>query len=144
MTSDDIPRDELLARIEQGLDLLFATEIAQEILENVDVDALLAGAPFDEAVQYEAVAETLGRAAGRGLVRRALGDPAEGNFAAVQAGQVVLGRLTGAAVRELLHRTDPDELLDGLASLSPPEGSDRGGGDDGEGGGGVSIPIDDE
>ncbi len=110
-------QNDRLDRIERGLDLLFSTEIAKEILDSVDVEALDRGASFDDAVEYERLGELLGRALGRGLTRRLLDRVANDRFVTRVVGSSVAGRLGGMAVRELLDRTDPEELLTWLADF---------------------------
>ena len=53
--------DERIASIERGLDALFATEVASEILEAVDFEAILAEQPAEDPVDVERLAEALGR-----------------------------------------------------------------------------------
>ncbi|WP_227377351.1 hypothetical protein [Haladaptatus halobius] len=117
-------RSDRLDRIERGLDLLFSTEIAKEILDSVDVEALDSGASFDEAVDYERLGEILGSALGHGLTKQLLDRVASDRFVTRVVGSSVAGRLGAMVVRELLDRTDPEELLTWLTDLADEESFD--------------------
>lgn len=66
--------DEKLARIEQGLNALFAAEVVEEILAAVDFEAILADAPAEDPVDVERLASTLGRPLGRALAAKFVDD----------------------------------------------------------------------
>ncbi len=108
--------DGAIARIERGLDLLFATEVVKDILDGVDVEALASGADYDDAVDYQQVGEALGRVAGRGVSRRFFENE---HFLVQTVGEAVVGRVGATVVRGLLTRTDPQATLEWLATLSP-------------------------
>lgn len=66
--------DEKLARIERGLNALFAAEVVEEILAAVDFEAILADAPAEDPVDVERLASTLGRPLGRALAAKFVDD----------------------------------------------------------------------
>lgn len=117
-------------RLEQGLQLLFAAEVAEEAYDAVDVEALRDGAPLEEALDPERLGSALGRPVGRALVRRALGDAADDGYAGLIVREAA-SRAGARACRAAVERADalPEALPEGLApSLSrfAPNGSGNG------------------
>ena len=104
-------------RLEQGLQLLFAAEVAEEAVEAVDLDALRAGTPLEEAVDADRLGAALGRPVGRALAKRAVGDAAADGYAGLLAREVA-GRAGARACRVALERANPDALQDSLSRLS--------------------------
>ncbi|WP_266082165.1 hypothetical protein [Haladaptatus caseinilyticus] len=131
---DSIDRSERIEQIERGLDLLFTTEIAKNVLDSVDVQALYDGAGYDAAVDYEQLAETFGRTLGRGLGKQLLDRFGDDHMVVRFAGSTVAGRLSAIAVRELLHQTEPEEVMTWISAVAD-DGSLSVGGD-------IAIPID--
>jgi hypothetical protein len=116
-------------RLEKGLQLLFAAEVAEEAVDAVDLQALRAGAAVEEAVDPERLGSALGRPVGRALAQRAVGDAAEG-YVGVLVREAV-GRAGARACRVALERVDAEALalslpspVSGFASNRAPNGDD--------------------
>ena len=101
--------DEKLARIEQGLNALFAAEVVEEILAAVDFEAILADAPAEDAVDVERLASTLGRPLGRALAAKFVDDAGAAGILT----RVVVGEFTGRVASRALEVAT--ESLDGEA-----------------------------
>ncbi|SIR63434.1 hypothetical protein SAMN05421858_3029 [Haladaptatus litoreus] len=119
---DSIDQSEQIKQIERGLDLLFTTEIAKNLLNSVDIQALHDGGGYDEAVDYEQLAETLGRTLGRGFGKQLLSRFSDDHLVVRFAGSTVAGRLSAIVVRELLHQTEPEEVMTWFSEVAD-EGS---------------------
>jgi hypothetical protein len=133
MSSDDGrgPLDD----IESGLDALVLVDIAREVLDAVDTEALQGDAPLDEAIDEGQLRQAIGGPAGR-LVARQLADRATGGGVAGLIGREIAGRVGSAAVRRAIERADPEALAAAF------EGADGYGPDPKVGSGGDPVEID--
>lgn len=104
-------------RLEKGLQLLFAAEVAEEAVEAVDLEALRAGDPLKDAVDAERLGAALGRPVGRALAQRVVGDAAVDGYAGLVAREAA-GRAGARACHVALERADPDALPDAPPGLS--------------------------
>jgi hypothetical protein len=102
-------------RLEKGLQLLFAAEVAEEAVDAVDMQAVRAGAPVDDAVDPEQLGSALGRPLGRALAHRAVGDVAADGYPGMKIREAA-GPAGARACRVALERVDADTLP---VSLSP-------------------------
>lgn len=110
-------------RLEEGLQLLFAAGVAEEAVEAVDLEALRAGDPLEDAVDAERLGAALGRPVGRALAQRVVGDAAVDGYAGLVVREAA-GRAGARACRVALERADPDALPDvppGLSRFAPGE-----------------------
>lgn len=107
--SDD-PR---LDSIERGLDALFATEVTREILEAVDVEAILADEPATDPVDVERLANAVGRV----LAHRVIDGSGATGFAKRTVGTRVGGRVAAETVRLAAENVDPQEVADALVEI---------------------------
>lgn len=113
LPSDD---DGPLGLVDSGLNALFATQVAEEVFEAVDFEALRAGAPIDRAVDVEHLTRTVGQPAGR-LLARELARQAPGGKVTELLGREVGGVAAAFLLRRLLEGIDPEgaaAVLDGL------------------------------
>jgi len=99
--------------VESGLDALVVVDVARELLEAVDVEALQSGAPVEEAVDDERLRQAIGGPVGR-LAARRIADRATGGGLAGLVGREVAGRIGSAAVRRAVKRVDPEALAAAL------------------------------
>lgn len=98
------------------MELAFDADTARRLLESVDVEALLAGENVTEAVEYEALAATVGHTVGRRLVDDVVGLDGAGGA----AGQAVGGTVGRVAAEWLIENLDAESLA-GLAALADEE-----------------------
>ncbi|WP_135821923.1 hypothetical protein [Halostella litorea] len=106
------PVDEL-ARV---LSAYFAVDAVRDVLEAVDLAAVLGDAPVEEAVDYDEAVRTVGRLSGRLLVRDVVGRSPAGPVVETLGGQAV-GATAGEAAADLLVETvDPEAFLAALES----------------------------
>lgn len=89
--------------LEMGFELLLVAEVAGDVLEAVDFDALRDGTSFEEAVDAESLGAGLGRPAGHLLARRAIGDAAGDGLAGTVAREAG-GRAGARVVRVAVER----------------------------------------
>lgn len=113
----DATGDERLERIERGLDLLFATEVAKEILEAVDFEAILAAEPAEDPVDVDRLAAALGRPVGRVLAYRVLGRSGPAGFVGRTVGSRVGGRVFAETFRIAVERVDTGAVAGWLVDL---------------------------
>lgn len=113
----DSTGDGRLERIERGLDLLFATEVAKEILEAVDFEAILAAEPAEDPVDVDRLAAALGRPVGRVLAQRVLGESGTTGLAGRTVGGRVGGRVAEETVRIAVENVDTGEVVERLVEL---------------------------
>lgn len=130
-TGDDGSGGGPLDDIESGLDALVMVDVARELLEAIDLEALQEDAPVEEAVDEERLRRAIGGPAGR-LAARRIADRATGGGLAGLVGREVAGRVGAAAVRRAIERTDPEALAAALdvGPDDPHLGADAGSGDD--------------
>lgn len=103
--------------LESGLNALFAVEVVTETMDAVDLDALAAGAPPEEAVDHDRLRRVLGGPSGRLLGRQLAGYAVGGGLGGV-IGREIAGRAGAAVARSVLEEFDPEAFLEELA---PPE-----------------------
>ena len=113
----DATGDERLERIERGLDLLFATEVAKEILEAVDFEAILAAEPAESPVDVDRLAAALGRPVGRVLAYRVLGSSGPAGFVGRTVGSRVGGRVFAETFRIAVENVDARAVAERLVDL---------------------------
>lgn len=113
----DSSGDQRLARIERGLDALFATEVAKEILEAVNFEAVLADQPADDPVDVDRLAEAVGRPLGRYLAHRIVGGSGAGGVAKRAVGSEVGGRIAAKTVRVAVEQVNAESVATTLAEL---------------------------
>lgn len=109
--------DDHIDRIERGLNALFATEVAKEILEAVDFEAILAAEQAEDPVDVERLAEALGRPVGRALARYVVGGSGASGMAKRAIGSEIGQRAAATAVRVAIDNIDPDAVVETLAEL---------------------------
>ena len=112
--SADDPR---LARIERGLDALFATEVAKEVLEAVDFEAILADEPAEDPVDVERLADAIGRPVGRVLARRVVDGSGASGLAKRSIGGTVGSRVAAATLRVVVENVDTGAVAETLLEL---------------------------
>lgn len=111
----DAPFDPL-DELERALSAYFAVDAVQDVLETVDLAAVLGDAPIDEAVDYNEAVRTVGRLSGRIVVRDVVGRSPAGPVVETLGGQAV-GATAGEVVADLLIETvDPEAFLAALES----------------------------
>lgn len=108
---------EHIDRIERGLDALFATEAAKEVLAAVDFEAILAEAPAADPVDVERLAEALGRPIGRALAHYVVGGSGASGVAKRAIGSEVGQRAAATGVRLAVEHVDPDRVAETLVEL---------------------------
>lgn len=113
----DSTGDDRLDRIEQGLDAVFATEVAAEILEAVDFEEIMADEPAQDPVDVERLAEALGRPVGHLLAHRVIGGSGATGLAKRAIGSRVGSHVVSETVRVAAETVDPDAVVDGLVEL---------------------------
>jgi len=113
----DSTGDERLEQIERGLDLLFATEVAKEILEAIDFEAILAAEPAEDPVDVDRLAAALGRPVGRVLAQRVLGESGATGLAGRTVGGRVGGRVAEETVRIAVENVDTGEVVERIVEL---------------------------
>lgn len=87
----------------RGLEAYLAGDTARDLLEAVDVDAVLDGRPIAEAIDRELGAQVLGQLLGQVLADEFAGDGRLSGFAARLFGRRVGGRVGRLAVLALLE-----------------------------------------
>jgi hypothetical protein len=113
----DSTGDERLEQIERGLDLLFATEVAKEILEAIDFEAILAAEPAEDPVDVDRLAAALSRPVGRVLAQRVLGESGATGLAGRTVGGRVGGRVAEETVRIAVENVDTGEVVERIVEL---------------------------
>jgi len=152
--------------LEKGLEAYFATDTITQVLDAVDVDALLSGEGLEEPMEYEKMGELVGQMTGRLVVRNSVGRYTPGQTVEQFVGYAV-GGVVGKRVGQQLERSQIERVLRDVArdanerdvdDLFPDQRNGGGllpfggGGDEGSepiridiesGGEGTSIDIDD-
>ena len=108
--SDDTPEE----AIERGLAAYFASDVLEDIMEALDIDALAEGAALDDAVEYERLGRTLGKLIGRAAAKGVNNTGLLGRIVTETAGTEVGGRAGEAATVALVEHGD----LGGVAERS--------------------------
>ena len=100
--------------IERGLDAYFAGDTVADLLESIDIDALVEGAPLDDAVEYERLGKALGAILGRAAARGVSNTSLFGRIVRESVGSEVGGRVGEVAVSAFVEYTNPQELVEDL------------------------------
>lgn len=119
--SDDTPE----AAIERGLEAYFAGETVTDLLDGIDIDALVEGAPLDDAVEYEQLGKALGALIGRTAIKRVSNNGLLGRFLKESLGSEVGGRVGEALVVTLAERADAKALTEQMQGLTDTGRLDR-------------------
>ncbi|WP_254535617.1 hypothetical protein [Halomarina litorea] len=130
-----------LDSVESGLDALTLVEVAADILEAIDVEALQGDAPITEAIDEERLRAALGGPAGR-IVARELADRVTGGGVTGLVGRELAGRVGANLVEAVVDNVDSASVAETLEEMDAESFADAGtdtGGDDG-----TVIDIDDE
>ena len=125
--------DEAEKAIERGLAAYFASDVLEDVMEALDIEALADGAAFDDAVEYERLGRTLGKLIGRAAAKGVNNSGLLGRLVTETAGSEVGGRAGEAAavalvehgdvagaieqVQRLLAAGDIDGLAEGLGAF---------------------------
>lgn len=119
--SDDTPEK----AIERGLEAYFAGETITDLLEGIDVNALVEGAPLDDAVEYEQLGKALGAFVGRTAVNRVSNSGLFGRFLEESFGSEVGGRAGELVTAALVEHGNPGALAEQVRGLSDAGRLDR-------------------
>ncbi|SNZ15104.1 hypothetical protein SAMN06269185_2379 [Natronoarchaeum philippinense] len=96
--------------LETGLEAYFATDTIKDVLEAVDVEALLSGEGLEEPPEYEKLGEIVGRSAGRLAVQNSVGKYTPGQTVEQFVGYAV-GGVVGKRVGQQLDRSQIERAL---------------------------------
>jgi len=111
----DAPFDPL-DELSRALSAYFAVDAVRDVLDAVDLAAVLGDAPIEEAVDYDEALRTVGRLSGRIVVRDVVGRSPAGPVVESLGGQAV-GATAGEFAADLLIETvDPKAFLAALES----------------------------
>lgn len=111
--SDDTPEE----AIERGLAAYFASDVLEDIMEALDIDALAEGAALDDAVEYERLGRTLGKLIGRAAAKGVNNSGLLGRIMTETAGTEVGGRAGEAAAVALVEHGDADAAVERVRGL---------------------------
>lgn len=118
----DTTGDERLERIEQGLDVLFASEVARDVLAAVDFEAILADDPATDPVDIDRLAEAIGRPLGRVLAQYVVDGGGKIGVAKRALGSEVGSRIAAETVRTATENVDVDAAVETLVELGEETG----------------------
>ena len=96
--------------LEKGLEAYFATDTITQVLDAVDVDALLSGEGLEEPMEYEKMGELVGQMTGRLVVRNSVGRYTPGQTVEQFVGYAV-GGVVGKRVGQQLDRSQIERAL---------------------------------
>jgi hypothetical protein len=133
--------DDPLDTLERALEAYFAADSAKEIVEAVDLQALLSDAEIDEAVDFDEATRVIGRLVGRALVRDVIGRTPAGPIVDDVVGYGVGATLGEAAAEWLMEQYDPAALVSAIETELDRSVGVVDLGDAGELEGGVDIDI---
>jgi|GEM_PF-5550236 len=100
--------------LEKGLEAYFATDTITQVLDAVDVDALLSGEGLEEPMEYEKMGELVGQMTGRLIVRNSVGRYTPGQTVEQFVGYAV-GGVVGKRVGQQLERSQIERVLRDVA-----------------------------
>lgn len=106
---------------ERTVDAVFTADVAREVHDAIDFEAILADQPADEPIDFDHLADTLGRPVGRLLAKRLVDD----DGATGLAKQVVVSQVGNTAATKALRVTA--EAVDGGPAGESLDGVDAGG-----------------
>lgn len=115
--SDDTPEE----AIERGLEAYFAGDTLTDLLEGIDIDALVEGAALDDAVEYEQLGKALGALIGRAAAKGISSSGLFGRLVKESVGSELGGRAGEAAAVALVEQGNSNALIEGVRGLSDPE-----------------------
>jgi hypothetical protein len=119
----DTSGDERLERIKQGLDVLFASEVARDVLAAVDFEAILADEPATDPVDIDRLAEAIGRPLGRALAQYVVDGSGKVGVAKRALGSEVGSRIAAETVRTATENVDVDAAVATLVELGEGTGN---------------------
>ena len=109
--------DDALDSLDTGLDALALVDVARELFEAIDFEALQNGVAYEEAVDEAQLRETLGGPVGK-VVARKLADRVVGGGVTGLVGREVAGRVGSSLVEYLVETVDPEAVLTSLEELA--------------------------
>ncbi|MWG33644.1 hypothetical protein [Halomarina oriensis] len=126
--SEDSPDGDPLDSVDTGLDALTLVDVARDLFEAIDVEALQNGVAVEEAVDGDGLRDALGGPAGK-LVARRLADRVVGSGVTGLVAREAAGRAGASLVTFLVERVDPEtvgEAVEGVAeeTAAATEGDD--------------------
>lgn len=109
--------DQKLERVEQGLNALFAAEVAEEVFAAVDFEEILSDGGADDPVDVEQLAGALARPLGSYLARQVFDGDGAGWLAGRAVGSTVGGRVAATTFRVAVERIDIEATVESLAAF---------------------------
>ena len=109
--------DEVEKAIERGLAAYFASDVLEDVMEALDIEALADGAALDDAVEYECLGRTLGKLIGRAAAKGVNNSGLLGRLVTETAGSEVGGRAGEAAAVALVEHGDVGGAVEQIQGL---------------------------
>lgn len=109
--------DEVEKAIERGLAAYFASDVLEDVMEALDIEALADGAALDDAVEYECLGRTLGKLIGRAAAKGVNNSGLLGRLVTETAGSEVGGRAGEAAAVALVEHGDVAGAVEQIQGL---------------------------
>jgi hypothetical protein len=109
--------DEAEKAIERGLAAYFASDVLEDVMEALDIEALADGAALDDAVEYECLGRTLGKLIGRAAAKGVNNSGLLGRLVTETAGSEVGGRAGEAAAVALVEHSDVGGAVEQIQGL---------------------------
>ena len=109
--------DEVEKAIERGLAAYFASDVLEDVMEALDIEALADGAALDDAVEYERLGRTLGKLIGRAAAKGVNNSGVLGRLVTETAGSEVGGRAGEAAAVALVEHGDVGGAIEQIQGL---------------------------
>ncbi|SEP06038.1 hypothetical protein SAMN04487948_11279 [Halogranum amylolyticum] len=113
----DTSDDRRLERIEQGLEVLFASEVAREVFAAVDFEALLADEPAVDAVDVDRLAGAIGRPLGRAIAQYVVDSDGTVGVAKRALGSEIGSRIAAETFRAATENVDVEAVVETLVEL---------------------------
>jgi len=108
--------DEVEKAIERGLAAYFASDVLEDVMEALDIEALADGAALDD-VEYERLGRTLGNLIGRAAAKGVNNSGLLGRLVTETAGSEVGGRAGEAAAVALVEHGDVAGAVEQIQGL---------------------------
>ena len=108
--------DEAEKAIERGLAAYFASDVLEDVMEALDIEALADGAALDD-VEYERLGRTLGKLIGRAAAKGVNNSGVLGRLVTETAGSEVGGRAGEAAAVALVEHGDVGGAVEQIQGL---------------------------
>lgn len=126
--SEDASDGDPFDSVDTGLDALTLADVARDLLDAVDVEALQGGAAVEEAVDGDDLREAVGGPAGK-LVARRLADRVVGGGVSGLVAREAAGRAGASLVTFVVEQVDAGTVGDALEELAEdpeldPDGED--------------------